>query len=123
MLNLCNLCNLWFLLSFFVGCVLVKGRFLISSSPHLLISLYSFRLPLLSRHPMSTRRLVALLLLLSPVGLGAQDKPVKTKSIVADFGFVNAAGNTSITTFNLSDKFVAQTSDQRVIFTQLFGAV
>ena len=72
---------------------------------------------------MSTRRYVALLLLLSPVAAGAQDKPVKTKSIVADFGFVNAAGNTSITTLNLSDKFLVQTSDQRLIFTQLFGAV
>jgi putative salt-induced outer membrane protein len=74
---------------------------------------------------MSTRNFVPVLLLLAlaPAGAGAQDKPVKTKSIVADFGFVNAAGNTSITTLNLADKFVAQTKDQRLIFTQLFGAV
>jgi putative salt-induced outer membrane protein len=42
---------------------------------------------------------------------------------VADFGFVNAAGNTSLTTLNLGEKFVANTPHQQVIFTELLGIV
>jgi putative salt-induced outer membrane protein len=72
----------------------------------------------------SLRLRAALWLLLVSPGLGvAQDKPVKTRSFVADFGFVNAAGNTTITTMNLGEKFVANRPDQQVIFTQLLGAV
>jgi len=53
----------------------------------------------------------------------AQQKPVKTTALTADLGFVNAAGNSSVTTFNIGDKFVAQTKDKRLVFTQTFAAV
>jgi putative salt-induced outer membrane protein len=52
----------------------------------------------------------------------AQDK-VKTTGITADLGFVNASGNTSVTTLNIGEKFTANTTDKRVVFTQAFGAV
>lgn len=67
------------------------------------------------------RRVVPVLLL--PSMLLAQDAKVKTTSITADVGFVNASGNTSVTTLNVGDKFVAQTADKRVIFSQIFTAV
>ncbi|MGE0439324.1 MAG: YdiY family protein [Gemmatimonadales bacterium] len=63
------------------------------------------------------------LLLAIPALAVAQDPPPKTRSFTADFGFVSAAGNTSVTTFNLGDKLVVNTPDKKVIFTQLFGAV
>jgi len=51
----------------------------------------------------------------------AQDE--KTTSLTADFGFVSTAGNTSVSTFNLGDKFVAQKADKSLIFTQVLGIV
>ncbi|MBM4186059.1 MAG: DUF481 domain-containing protein [Gemmatimonadetes bacterium] len=71
---------------------------------------------------MSFSRIVLLLALL-PAGLAAQEAPPKTRSFTADFGFVNASGNTSVTTLNVGNKFVANSVDKRVIFTQLFNAV
>lgn len=47
----------------------------------------------------------------------------KTTSFTADFGFVSASGNTSVTTFNVGDKLVLNTPDKKVIFTQTFNAV
>lgn len=64
-----------------------------------------------------------LVALVAPGVLAAQDAPPKTRSFTADFGFVNASGNTSVTTLNVGNKFVANTVDKRVIFTQLFNAV
>lgn len=61
-------------------------------------------------------------LLALPGGLAAQD-PVKTTSFTGDIAFVSTAGNTSVTTLNLGDKFVAQTADKRFIFTQALGIV
>ena len=58
-----------------------------------------------------------------PTTLMAQDAKVKTTSFTGDFGFVNASGNTSVTTLNIGDKFVVNTADKKVIFTQLFNAV
>jgi putative salt-induced outer membrane protein len=55
--------------------------------------------------------------------LRAQDAKPKTRSFTADFGFVSAAGNTRVTTFNLGDKLVLNSADKRVVFTQLFNAV
>ncbi len=66
------------------------------------------------------RLLVALVV---PTVLSGQDKPAKMTSFTADFGFVNASGNTNVTTLNVGEKFVANTADKRVIFSQLFGAV
>ena len=70
------------------------------------------RLPLLAT-------LAAATLTIPAVG---QAKPDLT-SITADFGFVSAAGNTSVTTLNFGDKFQTQTADKRVIFSQTFNAV
>ncbi len=73
-----------------------------------------------------TPRSIALGLVGLFVGAGSlagQDKKEKTSSFTADFGFVSAAGNTSVTTFNLGDKFVVNTADKKVVFTQLFSAV
>lgn len=53
----------------------------------------------------------------------AQAPAVKTTSVTADLGFVSAAGNSKVTTFNVGDKFIAQTRDKRLVFTQTFGAV
>ena len=53
----------------------------------------------------------------------AQDKKEKLHALNVDLGFVNASGNTSGTTLNLGDKFVASTQDKRVIFTQVFNVV
>lgn len=53
----------------------------------------------------------------------AQGPAVKTTSLTADLGFVNASGNSKVTTFNVGDKFIAQTRDKRLVFTQTFGAV
>ncbi|MFN0177596.1 MAG: YdiY family protein [Gemmatimonadales bacterium] len=64
-----------------------------------------------------------LLVLAFPTHLAAQDPKVKTTALTADFGFVNASGNTSVTTINLGNKFVANTADKKVVFTQLFSAV
>ncbi len=55
--------------------------------------------------------------------LVGQDKKEKTQAVNVDFGFVNASGNTSVTTLNLGNKYVTNTADKRVIFTQLFNAV
>jgi len=54
---------------------------------------------------------------------GQAAKPAKTHSFTADLGFVNAAGNTSVTTFNVGDKLVLNSPDKKVIFTQLFSVV
>jgi putative salt-induced outer membrane protein len=62
-------------------------------------------------------------LAVAPAAGVAQDKPVKTRSLVADLGFVNAAGNTSLTTLNVGEKFIANPPNQRVIFTELLGIV
>lgn len=75
---------------------------------------------------MSPVRTVALGLVL--VGWGspsafAQEAKAKTTALNVDLGFVNASGNTSVTTLNLSDKFVASTPNKRVVFTQLFNVV
>jgi putative salt-induced outer membrane protein len=67
--------------------------------------------------------IIASTILLTPLGLAAQEAPVKTRSFVADFGFVNAAGNTSITTINVGDKFTANTVDKKLVFTQTLGVV
>lgn len=64
-----------------------------------------------------------LLALAVPAQLAAQGAKVKTTAFTADFGFVNASGNTSVTTINLGNKFVANTEDKKVVFTQLFNAV
>lgn len=70
---------------------------------------------------MIRRVLVALAV---PTALAAQEKKAeKTTSVTADFGIVSASGNTSVTTFNLGEKFVANTVDKRVVLSQLFGAV
>jgi putative salt-induced outer membrane protein len=53
----------------------------------------------------------------------AQEPKTKNTKVSADFGFVSAAGNTSVTTFNLGDKFETKTADKRVIVTQMFGMV
>lgn len=58
-----------------------------------------------------------------PSVLAAQQDTVKTTSIIADLGFVNASGNTSVTTLNIGEKFVANTADKRLIFTQTLAAV
>ena len=73
-----------------------------------------------------THRSIALALLGLVVGAGhlfGQDKKEKTRSFTADFGFVSAAGNTSVTTFNIGDKFVVNSADKKVVFTQVFSAV
>ena len=65
---------------------------------------------------------------LLPIGLvwaavaAAQAAP-KTRSFSVDLGFVNASGNTSVTAFNLGEKFLAHRSDTSLIFTQTFSAV
>lgn len=53
----------------------------------------------------------------------AQEKKEKTQTLNVDLGFVNASGNTSVTTLNLGDKFVVTSQDKRVIFSQTFNAV
>src|SRR5690349_895321 len=55
-------------------------------------------------------------------GAAAQAAP-KTRSFSVDLGFVNASGNTSVTTFNLGERFLAHRADTSLIFTQTFGAV
>ncbi|NOT08258.1 MAG: DUF481 domain-containing protein [Gemmatimonadales bacterium] len=64
----------------------------------------------------------ALLAISSAPRLHAQDQ-VKTLQFVGDLGFVNASGNSEVTSFNLGDKLVAQTGDKRHLFTQLFGFI
>jgi putative salt-induced outer membrane protein len=54
--------------------------------------------------------------------LRAQDS-IKTRSFVGDLGFLSASGNTSVSTLNVGNRFVANTRDKRVIFTQTLGAV
>ncbi len=53
----------------------------------------------------------------------AQEKNEKIQALNVDLGFVNASGNTSVTTINLGDKFVVNSPDKRVIFSQTFNAV
>lgn len=70
-------------------------------------------------------RLVALAIGLASIAvqpLAGQEKP-KTSSFAVDLGFVSAAGNTSVTTFNFGDKVVLNSADKRVIFTQTFAVV
>jgi putative salt-induced outer membrane protein len=40
-----------------------------------------------------------------------------------DFGLVNASGNTEVTTLNIGEQFAITSSNKRVVFSQLFGAV
>jgi putative salt-induced outer membrane protein len=58
-----------------------------------------------------------------PASLPAQAAPAKNTAFSADLGFVSTAGNTSVTTLNLGDKLVIQSTGQRVIFTQTLGIV
>ena len=67
--------------------------------------------------------LASLFVLVARSPLAGQDKKEKTQAITIDLGFVNASGNTSVTTLNLGDKYVTNTADKRVIFTQSFNAV
>ena len=60
--------------------------------------------------------LAGLLALVAGSPVLAQDKKEKLRALNVDLGFVNASGNTSVTTLNLGDKFVASTQDKRVIF-------
>ncbi|MGH7562711.1 MAG: DUF481 domain-containing protein [Gemmatimonadales bacterium] len=48
---------------------------------------------------------------------------VKTLEITADLGFVNTAGNSDVTTFNVGDKLIFRTRDKRNILTQHFALV
>lgn len=54
--------------------------------------------------------------------LQAQDAASKT-SFTGNIGYVSTAGNTSVSTLNLGDKFVAQSGDGRVAFTQTLNVV
>lgn len=74
---------------------------------------------------MEMRRVVAWVGTVGLAGAGSllAQEPVKTSSFSADFGFVSASGNTSVTTFNIGDKIVFNSADKRVIFTQTFAAV
>lgn len=65
----------------------------------------------------------ALFILVAASPALAQEKKEKTQALNVDLGFVNASGNTSVTTFNLGEKFVANTTNKRVIFAQLFNLV
>ena len=65
--------------------------------------------------------LVGLAALMVTTPLVAQD--TKTKSFTADLGFVSTAGNTSVTTFNVGDKFLLQTTDKSTVFTQTVAVV
>lgn len=55
--------------------------------------------------------------------LAAQRDTARTTSISGDLGFVSVSGNTSVTTFNLGEKFTANTRDKRLIFTQIAAAI
>jgi putative salt-induced outer membrane protein len=68
---------------------------------------------------------VILIAAAAAASLSAQEaaKKEKTTSFTGDVGFVNTAGNTRVTTLNVGDKFVANTPDKKIIFTQLLAAV
>ena len=73
---------------------------------------------------LSVRFVLSCWLVMAVVGpAAAQDKNAKSQALNVDLGFVNASGNTSVTTVNLGDKFVVNSQDKRVIFTQTFSAV
>lgn len=62
----------------------------------------------------------SLLIVLGAGAVSAQDAP-KPVSFTGDLGFVNTAGNTSVTTLSVADKLVARTG--KVVLTQLFGLI
>lgn len=73
---------------------------------------------------LSVRPTLAGFFIVVVVGSAAgQDKKEKTQALNVDLGFVNASGNTSVTTINVGDKFVVNSQDKRVIFSQAFNAV
>lgn len=53
----------------------------------------------------------------------AAPAPVKKVEFTGDLGFVNTAGNSDVTTFNVGDKLVIQNETKRHILTQLFGLI
>jgi len=62
--------------------------------------------------------------ILAPTSLPAQDTTrVKRLEITGDLGFVNTAGNASVTTFNVGDKLIFRSRDSQHIVTQLFALV
>lgn len=64
----------------------------------------------------------ASVLLLAGAGVGAaQTEAPKPVSFTGDVGFVNTAGNTSVTTLSLGDKLVARMG--KVVLTQLFSLI
>lgn len=67
--------------------------------------------------------MVAAAILAAAGNLAAQDPKPKLTKFTGDLGFVSAAGNTSVTTFNVGDKFEARTADKKFIFSQTFGMV
>lgn len=69
-----------------------------------------------------SRNSALVLALVVPSSLAGQDQ-VKTVSFTGDVAFVSTAGNTSVSTLNLGDRFVAQTPDKRLVFTQVLGIV
>ena len=66
-------------------------------------------------------RLAALAGLLLPAGVRAQADAPKPVTFTGDIGFVNTAGNTSVTTLSVGDKLVARTGS--LVLTQLFALV
>ena len=71
---------------------------------------------------MATRRMVTLLALLTvAVPAAAQDAPPPPLQLTADVGFVNAAGNSDVTTLNVGEKLVF--TRQRLKLTQQFSTV
>src|SRR6185503_15322773 len=66
-------------------------------------------------------RLVTAAVLFSPSSLLAQADAPKPVTFSGDIGFVNTAGNTSVTTLSVGDKLVARTGS--LVLTQLFALV
>ena len=66
-------------------------------------------------------RLVTAAVLFSPSSLLAQTDAPKPVTFSGDIGFVNTAGNTSVTTLSVGDKLVARTGS--LVLTQLFALV
>jgi putative salt-induced outer membrane protein YdiY len=54
--------------------------------------------------------------------LQAQDDAPMTR-FIGNIGYVSTGGNTSVSTLNIGDKFVIQTPDKRVVFTQTLNLV
>jgi putative salt-induced outer membrane protein len=68
------------------------------------------------------RRLLPAVALLAalPAAAAAQ---AKATSFTGDIAYVSTGGNTSVSTLSIGDKFVVQSADKRVIFTQVLGIV